>query len=115
MRRSTISNSYKKAGGGVQSEFALHSTSCTSEQERANELLGADLAVLPSTSTFILAGKDDKNEKLKKKAKTFLDERQKIKSRAQSLWSYIGMLNKYSTFYVFTHETLIDFTNRRHK
>lgn len=47
-----------------------------------------DLLVLPSTSTFTL--KDDKQEKLKKKAKNFLDEKQKIKTRAQSLWSYIG-------------------------
>lgn len=49
-----------------------------------------DFPILPSTSTFTLSGKEDKNEKLKKKAKNFLDERQKIKSRAQSLWSYIG-------------------------
>jgi hypothetical protein len=50
-----------------------------------------EMAILPSTSTFTLSGKDDKPEKLKKKAKNFLDERQKIKSRAQSLWSFIGM------------------------
>lgn len=53
--------------------------------------LGLDVPILPSTSTFTLSsGKDDKPEKLKKKAKNFLDERQKTKSRAQSLWSFIG-------------------------
>ena len=60
--------------------------------------IGLDVPILPSTSTFSLAGKDDKGEKLKKKAKTFLDERQKIKSRAQSLWSYIG---KWILFYIY--------------
>ncbi|KAG0169558.1 Ral GTPase-activating protein subunit alpha-2 [Apophysomyces sp. BC1015] len=53
-------------------------------------IIGIDIPILPSSSTFMLAGKDDKPERLKKKAKNFLDERQKIKSRAQSLWSYIG-------------------------
>ncbi|KAI7868261.1 hypothetical protein BDF14DRAFT_1881054 [Spinellus fusiger] len=48
---------------------------------------GPELVVLPSTSTYTLAGKEDKPEKLKKKAKNFLDERQKTKSRAQSLWN----------------------------
>lgn len=52
--------------------------------------LGIDFPILPSTSSFTLPGKEDKGEKLKKKARNFLDERQKIKSRAQSLWSYIG-------------------------
>jgi hypothetical protein len=56
-----------------------------------NNTLGLDVPILPSTSTFTLSStKDDKPEKLKKKAKNFLDERQKIKSRAQSLWSFIG-------------------------
>jgi hypothetical protein len=49
-----------------------------------------DVQIAPSTSTFTLSGKDDKPEKLKKKAKNFFDERQKIKARAQSLWSFIG-------------------------
>lgn len=49
---------------------------------------GPDLLVLPSTSTFTL--KDDKQEKLKKKAKNFFNEKKEIKLRAQSLWSYIG-------------------------
>lgn len=49
-----------------------------------------DVQIAPSTSTFTLSGKDDKPEKLKKKAKNFLDERQKIKARAQSLWNFIG-------------------------
>ncbi|KAI7855415.1 hypothetical protein BDC45DRAFT_568310 [Circinella umbellata] len=62
---------------------------------RTNGELGTDMLILPSTSTFSLAGKDDKGEKLKKKAKTFLDERQKIKSRAQSLWSYIDATNTF--------------------
>jgi hypothetical protein len=35
--------------------------------------------------------KDERADKLKKKAKNFLDERQKIKTRAQSLWSFIGI------------------------
>lgn len=57
--------------------------------------LGLDVPILPSTSTFTLSGgKDDKPEKLKKKAKNFLDERQKTKSRAQSLWSFIGKKEK---------------------
>lgn len=61
-----------------------------SEKTPSNEDHGLDGPILPSTSTFTLAGKDDKPEKLKKKAKNFLDERQKTKSRAQSLWSFIG-------------------------
>lgn len=61
----------------------------SSQQESATEL-GVDFPILPSTSTFTLGGRDDRGEKLKKKAKNFLDERQKTKSRAQSLWSYIG-------------------------
>lgn len=61
----------------------------SSQQESATDL-GVDFPILPSTSTFTLGGRDDRGEKLKKKAKNFLDERQKTKSRAQSLWSYIG-------------------------
>ncbi|KAL9549835.1 hypothetical protein MBANPS3_005021 [Mucor bainieri] len=62
-----------------------------------NNALGLDVPILPSTSTFTLSsgGKDDKPEKLKKKAKNFLDERQKIKSRAQSLWSFIDATNTF--------------------
>lgn len=61
--------------------------------ENMDHTLGLDVPILPSTSTFTLSsGKDDKPEKLKKKAKNFLDERQKTKSRAQSLWSFIGRL-----------------------
>lgn len=53
----------------------------------------ADDAILPSTSTFTL-NKEDRPEKLKKKTKNFMDEKQKVKSRVQSLWSYIGNVNK---------------------
>ena len=69
---------------------------------RTNGELGTDIPILPSTSTFSLAGKDDKGEKLKKKAKTFLDERQKIKSRAQSLWSYTGKMCFLFVYYSYT-------------
>lgn len=70
-----------------------------SEKASSNEdqVLGIDGPILPSTSTFTLSGKDDKPEKLKKKAKNFLDERQKTKSRAQSLWSFIGKKEKKKT------------------
>ncbi|KAL0082507.1 hypothetical protein J3Q64DRAFT_1751821 [Phycomyces blakesleeanus] len=54
-----------------------------------------DLPILPSSSTFTISGKEDKPEKLKKKLKNFLDERQKTKSRAQSLWSYIDATNSF--------------------
>lgn len=60
------------------------------QHQQQPHIVGADVPILPSTSTFTLSGKDDKSEKLKKKAKNFLDERQKTKSRAQSLWSFIG-------------------------
>ncbi|KAF7726352.1 Ral GTPase-activating protein subunit alpha-1 [Apophysomyces ossiformis] len=49
--------------------------------ESGGGTIGIDIPILPSSSTFILAGKDDKTERLKKKAKNFLDERQKIKLR----------------------------------
>lgn len=39
--------------------------------------------------------KDERAEKLRKKAKHFFDERQKTKTRAQSLWSFIGMNNEF--------------------
>ncbi|CAO0796344.1 unnamed protein product [Mucor circinelloides] len=64
--------------------------------ENMDHTLGLDVPILPSTSTFTLSsGKDDKPEKLKKKAKNFLDERQKTKSRAQSLWSFIDATNTF--------------------
>ncbi|KAI8093558.1 uncharacterized protein BX664DRAFT_295379 [Halteromyces radiatus] len=53
-----------------------------------------DDAILPSTSTFTL-NKEDRPEKLKKKTKNFMDEKQKIKSRLQSLWSYIDATNTF--------------------
>jgi hypothetical protein len=40
----------------------------------------------------IAVTKDERAEKLRKKAKNFLDERQKTKARAQSLWSFIGTM-----------------------
>lgn len=67
-----------------------HSDKSSSNEDQ--HALGIDGPILPSTSTFTLSGKDDKPEKLKKKAKNFLDERQKTKSRAQSLWSFIGKI-----------------------
>ncbi|KAG1463089.1 hypothetical protein G6F46_002102 [Rhizopus delemar] len=63
------------------------------EHDKKEESLTSDLLVLPSTSTFAL--KDDKQEKLKKKARNFLDEKQKIKTRAQSLWAYIDATNSF--------------------
>ncbi|ORZ14187.1 hypothetical protein BCR42DRAFT_393825 [Absidia repens] len=53
-----------------------------------------DDAILPSTSTFTL-NKEDRPEKLKKKTKNFMDEKQKVKSRVQSLWSYIDATNTF--------------------
>ncbi|CAO3589976.1 unnamed protein product [Absidia cylindrospora] len=53
-----------------------------------------DDAILPSTSTFTL-NKEDCPEKLKKKTKNFMDEKQKVKSRVQSLWSYIDATNTF--------------------
>jgi hypothetical protein len=41
----------------------------------------------------IPAAKDERADKLKKKAKNFFDERQKTKARAQSLWSFIGTIS----------------------
>ncbi|GAA5798646.1 hypothetical protein HPULCUR_004051 [Helicostylum pulchrum] len=67
----------------------------TTTSSISEDHLGIDGPLLPSTSTFTLAGKDDKPEKLKKKAKNFLDERQKTKSRAQSLWSFIDATNTF--------------------
>ncbi|KAI9315823.1 hypothetical protein BX666DRAFT_257432 [Dichotomocladium elegans] len=57
--------------------------------------LSVDFPILPSTSSLTPSGKDDKGEKLKKKARNFLDERQKVKSRAQSLWAYIDATNTF--------------------
>ncbi|KAI8367588.1 uncharacterized protein BYT42DRAFT_586812 [Radiomyces spectabilis] len=57
--------------------------------------IGIDMPILPSSSTFTLTARDDRPEKFKKKAKNFLDERQKIKTRAQSLWSYIDATNTF--------------------
>ncbi|KAI9484408.1 hypothetical protein BDB00DRAFT_148787 [Zychaea mexicana] len=73
----------------------LASQESTTAMSTTSAELGPDIPILPSTSTFSLAGKDDKGEKQRKKAKNFLDERQKIKSRAQSLWSYIDATNTF--------------------
>lgn len=81
------SSSIKKGFTGHSSEKPTNTSNISAEEHLT---LGADVPILPSTSTFTLSSKDDKPEKLKKKAKNFLDERQKIKSRAQSLWSFIG-------------------------
>lgn len=74
----------------MKKNHSENTASIHSEQMPSSTGLGLDGPILPSTSTFTLSSKDDKPEKLKKKAKNFLDERQKIKSRAQSLWSFIG-------------------------
>ncbi|ORX55802.1 hypothetical protein DM01DRAFT_1335187 [Hesseltinella vesiculosa] len=47
---------------------------------------------LPSSSTAI---KEDHPEKLRKKLKVFLDEKQKVKSRLQSLWSYLDAIDSF--------------------
>lgn len=86
MRKAAPSSSIKKGFTGHSDK--PNNTSNISIEEHHG--LGLDVPILPSTSTFTLSSKDDKPEKLKKKAKNFLDERQKIKSRAQSLWSFIG-------------------------
>lgn len=64
--------------------------SITNNNSTVKDNNNVDVQIAPSTSTFTLSGKDDKPEKLRKKAKNFLDEKQKIKTRAQSLWSFIG-------------------------
>jgi hypothetical protein len=91
MRKAAPSSSSIKKGFTV-TEKPSTSSNISNEEHHA---LGADVSILPSTSTFTLSGKDDKSEKLKKKAKNFLDERQKTKSRAQSLWSFIGKVYFY--------------------
>jgi hypothetical protein len=81
------------SSSSMKRNLASHSekaASIHSEHASSSNALGLDVPILPSTSTFTLSSKDDKPEKLKKKAKNFLDERQKTKSRAQSLWSFIG-------------------------
>lgn len=86
------SSSIKKGFTGHSSEKPTNTSNISAEEHLT---LGADVPILPSTSTFTLSSKDDKPEKLKKKAKNFLDERQKIKSRAQSLWSFIDATNTF--------------------
>ncbi|KAI8144750.1 hypothetical protein BJV82DRAFT_606134 [Fennellomyces sp. T-0311] len=81
-------------GSAPDTDLPASHDSTTGMSTTSNDI-GLEIPILPSTSTFSLAGKDDKGEKLKKKAKTFLDERQKIKSRAQSLWSYIDATNTF--------------------
>ncbi|KAI9282378.1 hypothetical protein BC943DRAFT_328675 [Umbelopsis sp. AD052] len=49
---------------------------------------GSSIPPLPIT-------KDERAEKLRKKAKNFFDERQKTKARAQSLWSFIDATNNF--------------------
>ncbi|KAJ2959225.1 hypothetical protein NQZ79_g5312 [Umbelopsis isabellina] len=49
----------------------------------------------PHAALTLPITKDERNDKLKKKAKNFLDERQKIKTRAQSLWSFIDATNNF--------------------
>lgn len=88
MRKATPTSSKMKSLVG-QSEKPTTSSSASVEEH-----LGIDGPIQPSTSTFTLSGKDDKSEKLKKKARNFLDERQKIKPRTQSLWSLIGNKKK---------------------
>jgi hypothetical protein len=90
MRKNVPSSSSSSSMKKNLSSHSEKAASIHSEQPSSNAL-GLDVPILPSTSTFTLSStKDDKPEKLKKKAKNFLDERQKTKSRAQSLWSFIG-------------------------
>ncbi|KAI8362756.1 hypothetical protein BD560DRAFT_178321 [Blakeslea trispora] len=91
MRKAIPSSSTKKGLVHVTDKPSLPLSITTNQHTEAN----LDVPILPSNSSFTLSGKEDKNEKLKKKAKNFLDERQKTKSRAQSLWSFIDATNTF--------------------
>ncbi|KAI9480932.1 MAG: hypothetical protein EXX96DRAFT_564755 [Benjaminiella poitrasii] len=88
---SSSSSSLLKKGLHTQ---PTHNDNSTKTEEQNTKLDGL---IVTSASTFALNNntKDDKPEKLKKKAKNFLDERQKTKSRAQSLWSFIDASNTF--------------------
>ncbi|KAI8993599.1 hypothetical protein BDB01DRAFT_847455 [Pilobolus umbonatus] len=87
----------KKASTQIDKSGISTSSNNTLENDRREEQqqsLTIDFPILPSTSTFSLSGKDDKSEKVKKKARNFLDERQKMKTRAQSLWNATNTLDQ---------------------
>lgn len=47
------------------------------------------------------ANKDEKMEKLLKKAKLFFDQKQKPKTRATSLWNFIGeLISRWAVIYI---------------
>ncbi|KAI8073208.1 hypothetical protein BC940DRAFT_343891 [Gongronella butleri] len=54
-----------------------------------------DMDDTAATTTAAATAKEDRPEKLRKKAKPFLDDKQKIKSRLQSLWSYLDAINSF--------------------
>ncbi|KAI7906537.1 uncharacterized protein BX663DRAFT_496797 [Cokeromyces recurvatus] len=87
---SSSSSSFLKKNSNTQT---MHNNNTSIPEEKNTKLDGR---ILSSTSTFVLNNNtNDKPEKLKKKAKHFLDERQKIKTRAQSLWSFIDATNTF--------------------
>ena len=94
MRKAIPSSSLKKGLVHTTDKPSLPPNIILNQHTETN----LDVPILPSNSTFTLSGKEDKNEKLKKKAKNFLDERQKTKSRAQSLWSFIGNYDEHFSF-----------------
>lgn len=79
-RSSTVSRFKKKVNTSMHTDEKHTRGSAT-------DLSLNDEAHLPPP---IATTKDERAEKLRKKAKNFLDERQKTKARAQSLWSFIG-------------------------
>lgn len=79
-RSSTVSRFKKKVNTSMHTDEKHIRGSAT-------DLALNDEAHLPPP---IATTKDERAEKLRKKAKNFLDERQKTKARAQSLWSFIG-------------------------
>ncbi|OBZ91240.1 Ral GTPase-activating protein subunit alpha-2 [Choanephora cucurbitarum] len=91
MRKAIPSSSLKKGLVHTTDKPSLPPNIILNQHTETN----LDVPILPSNSTFTLSSKEDKNEKLKKKAKNFLDERQKTKSRAQSLWSFIDATNTF--------------------
>ncbi|KAI8984457.1 hypothetical protein BDF20DRAFT_911553 [Mycotypha africana] len=90
----THSDKHTRTTTNIYTDSSNNSSSID-DTNKNNTTVGLDIPIAPSTSTYTLSGKDDKNEKLKKKTKNFLDEKQKAKTRAQSLWSYIDATNTF--------------------
>ncbi|RUS13364.1 hypothetical protein BC937DRAFT_95431, partial [Endogone sp. FLAS-F59071] len=67
------------------------------KQSSAATLSGGPAAVPPPppNNNPQPSTRDERAEKLKKKAKNFLDERQRPKARATSLWNYIDATNNF--------------------